>query len=101
LLDKKNISTGDYMYGKGIYCMNDYQKEEFVGLIVGVETLYGYQFEELIFEFLSDKVSFVRGSDLYDAIDFYRRTKPKDKIKQEKREMNKNDIVKNLQKDNR
>lgn len=98
LLDKLNISTGDYFYGQKIFGVNDYQKDEFIEKIQGADKLYSYEFEELIFEFLAAGSDHVRGSDLYEAVDSYRRTKPKDKIKQEKREMTNTDVARNMQK---
>lgn len=81
LLDKANISTADYFYNQQIFSVNDYLKNNFIEKIKAADYLYSYDFEEIIFEFLAAGSDHVRGSDLYEAVDCYRRTKPKDKIK--------------------
>lgn len=98
LLDKANISTADYFYNQQIFSVNDYLKNNFIEKIKAADYLYSYDFEEIIFEFLAAGSDHVRGSDLYEAVDCYRRTKPKDKIKQEKREMTNTDVARNMQK---
>ena len=77
ILDRNKISTPDYFKEHSISGDVDYLKEEFTANIIGplrcIDTIDGERtVADYIYDFLESDGQYVRGSDLFEAIDSYR-----------------------------
>ena len=78
LLDKRNLATQDFFYEYQLLAKKTYYEEEFISKIEQAFECESTDSSE-IFEFLSEKTSYVKSENLFECVNSFRRFQPESK----------------------